>query len=93
MGQFKSLFFVLAIAFTLAGGQVAEAANYISIYTTGKVAEYKAGKTIDLVDAEGDRYTYFISEDTEMPEIIEEGMIVEVSGSDVLAVKIEVLSK
>ncbi|MBE9536994.1 MAG: hypothetical protein IMF07_07405 [Proteobacteria bacterium] len=93
MGRLKGLFFAIVIAFSIAGGQVAEGAHYISIYTTGKVAEYKAGKSIDVIDGEGDRYTYFISEDTEMPEKIKEGMIVEVSGSDVLAIKIEILSK
>lgn len=93
MGPLKSLFLALIIAFSLAGAQLAEAGNYISVYTTGKVTEYKAGKTIDVLNGEGDRYTYFISPDTDMPEKIEKGMIVEVSASDVLAVKIEVLSE
>lgn len=91
MGRFKGLFFALIIAFSLAGGQVAEGADYISVYTTGKVTEYKAGKTIDVLDDEGDRHTYVITEDTDMPEEIQLGMTVEVSGADIVAVKIEVL--
>jgi hypothetical protein len=93
MGQFKGLFFALIIAFSLAVGQVAEGADYISIYTTGKVTEYKAGKTIDVLDGEGDRHTYVITEDTDMPEKIQVGMTVEVSGEQIVAIKIEVLSE
>ena len=91
--KFKGLFFALIIAFYLAGGQVAEGADYISIYTTGEVTEYKAGKTIDVLDGEGDRHTYVITEDTDMPEEIQVGMIVEVSGVHIVAIKIEVLSE
>ncbi len=91
MGRFKSLFFAMIIACSLAAGQVAEGVDYISVYTTGKVTEYKAGKTIDVLDDEGDRHTYVITEDTDMPEEIQLGMTVEVSGADIVAIKIEVL--
>jgi hypothetical protein len=90
---FKSLFFAFIITFALAAGQVAGAEEFISFYTTGKVTEYEVGETIDVVDGEGDSHTYFISPDTEMPEKIEEGMLVEVTVSNVLAIKVEVLSK
>ena len=93
MGRFKGLFFSLIIVFFLTGGQVAEGADYISVYTTGKVTEYKAGKTIDVLDDEGDRHTYVITEDTDMPEEIQVGMTVEVSGVHIVAIKIEVLSE
>ena len=93
MKRFKSLLFIVMIAFVLAGGQVAEGADYISVYTTGKITEYKAGKSVDLLDDEGNSHTYLITPDTEMPEKIKKGMIVEVSAADIVAVKIEVLSR
>ena len=93
MKWFKSLLFMLVIAFVFAGGQAAESARLISIYTTGKVTDYKTGKSIELLDGEGTSHTYFIMDDTEIPEEIKKGMVVEVSAADVMAVKIEVLSK
>ncbi len=50
-------------------------------------------KTIDVLDGEGDSHTYVITEDTDMPEKIQVGMTVEVSGAQIVAVKIEVLSE
>lgn len=93
MKGMKLFIIALLFAFSFSAVTLAEAAQYITGYTTGRVLAYEPGKTLEVLHHEGRKMKYFIPESAEIPNDLQVGDKVEVKEVGKAAMGVEILSR
>ena len=88
MNRIKGSIVTLALGLMLTAAAHAEE----TLYTSGKVTQFTAGKSIAVTDVDGARHTFVITGDTTLSEELSPGADVEIESLGNKAVYIEVIS-